>query len=330
MIEQVSYGNPLPFLPSSCPISQAEALLASKLRLQEGLHRTEEQLGQLGPLLKRMGATLQQMEEALQQQQQQQVQQPQQPQAEGQALMLQLQQQVAAFRQGMEEQRAKQAELLREQAELGQCAERMQQQQQQQQGAVGGGAQAGPSKNLGGGGGGVTAQQQREAGSASGEPAGPSGQGRGAASSSSTLMATSPPQRRIVPTPTGRAAASAYSAALRDGAVSASARPQGGVTPTVTPVLVLREDPSHTDVAPVLAVPPPGFRDGPARPAPRSLMRMTLAQRRTGNVAAVKLIGIEDRMDEWGDEHSHPNVDCQFVAFMGCVMELPPRVYLQG
>ena len=317
----------IPLLPP--PHTQAEALLASKLRLQEGLHRTEEQLGQLGPLLQRMGATLQQMEEALQQQQQQQVQQSQQPQAEGQALMLQLQQQVAAFRQGMEEQRAKQAELLREQAELGQFAERLQ--QQQQQGAVGGAAGAGPGC-IPGSGGGVTAaqQQQREAGSASGEPAGPSGQGRGAAASSSTLMATSPPQRRIVPTPTGRAAASAYSAALRDGAVSASARPQGGVTPTVTPVLVLREDPSHTDVAPVLAVPPPGFRDGPARPAPRSLMRMTLAQRRTGNVAAVKLIGIEDRMDEWGDEHSHPNVDCQFVAFMGCVMELPPRVYLQG
>ena len=61
---------------------------------------------------------------------------------------------------------------------------------------------------------------------------------------------------------------------------------------------------------------------------PRGLLPLRLVQPRTGNVASVKLIGIENRMEEWGDDHSFPNVDCQFVAFMGCVMELGPGVRL--
>ena len=48
---------------------------------------------------------------------------------------------------------------------------------------------------------------------------------------------------------------------------------------------------------------------------------------RSASVASVKLIDCENRMLEYGDDHGYPNVDCQFVAFMGCVVELPPGAF---
>ena len=68
---------------------------------------------------------------------------------------------------------------------------------------------------------------------------------------------------------------------------------------------------------------------GGARPSPRSLLNLRLVQPRVGNVAGVKLISLENRMVEWGDEHLQPNIDCQFAAFMGCVLELSPGVHLR-
>ncbi|GAX86324.1 hypothetical protein CEUSTIGMA_g13736.t1 [Chlamydomonas eustigma] len=61
---------------------------------------------------------------------------------------------------------------------------------------------------------------------------------------------------------------------------------------------------------------------------PRGLLSLKLRRPRTSNMVSVKLIDIEDRMEEWGDDHGHANVDCNFVAFHGCVLELPPMVHL--
>ncbi|KAG1668761.1 hypothetical protein FOA52_006014 [Chlamydomonas sp. UWO 241] len=126
------------------------------------------------------------------------------------------------------------------------------------------------------------------------------------------------------PSRTGAAAAAAAAGAS---ASAGGAPPAPAPQPTPRPeVRVLTTDPSHSERAPSLALLEPGSS---ARP-PRSLLHISLRAPRSGNIASVKLISMENRMNDYGDDHDHPNVDCQFVALQGVVAELPPGTRLLG
>ncbi|KAF8058921.1 FUBP3 [Scenedesmus sp. PABB004] len=69
-----------------------------------------------------------------------------------------------------------------------------------------------------------------------------------------------------------------------------------------------------------LAPPPPALHEvapGSAPMPPHLLLRAALSRVRSGNVAVLKLIDAEDRMQEYGDVAETPNIDIQFVALRG-------------
>lgn len=52
------------------------------------------------------------------------------------------------------------------------------------------------------------------------------------------------------------------------------------------------------------------------------ILRIALQGRHGGNVAAVQLIGSENLMDAWGDDHPEPNIDVNSVEIGGLLAEL--------
>ena len=53
---------------------------------------------------------------------------------------------------------------------------------------------------------------------------------------------------------------------------------------------------------------------------------MTLRERHTGNVLAVKLIDQENLMEEHQDDHDAPNIDVNYIALGGRLIQLPAGV----
>lgn len=47
------------------------------------------------------------------------------------------------------------------------------------------------------------------------------------------------------------------------------------------------------------------------------LLRMPLTARRAGNIALLKLISCENKMEEFEDDAEQPNIDIQYVALRG-------------